>query len=681
MRKIELLAPAGNKEAFYAAINNGADAIYMGGRNFSARAFADNFDENEIKELVKYAHLRNVKIYITLNTLLNELELKKAFDDVEFYYQNNVDALIIQDLGLYYWIKNNYPDFEIHASTQMHIHNLSGVKTVKELGFKRVVLARESSLSFIKEACKEGIEIETFVHGAICVSYSGQCLLSSETKSRSANKGMCAQCCRLKYQLFDVNNNQIQTETDYLLSPKDMYLLEDLPKLIEAGVTSFKIEGRMKSASYVGYVTSIYRKAIDKYLKTNETYIPSKRELGNLKVLFNRGYTNTFLLSKNEDIFNQDSSNHQGIKIGDVIGSNNGKVSIKLTGYIRQFDGVRIFSKKFDNGFIVNKLYVNNKLVAKAHVGEIIQLESNHPFKKGDILLKTIDYDLEKEINLIENKHLPINLNIDIHPNKPVKITCKEFIYESNIIASIAQNAPLNYETIKKQFSKLNETPYYLNECNIDTKDAFLRISELNSIRTDFINKYNEFILNKFSRKEILPSISLKGDINEDLFIDKLNKVENKINEYTFNNVINIDSIYSNEQKQIISELGGLLMKADKIAYYTMNITNSYAYYFMQVIGFNNIVLSSELNEKLILALINGYKERYKKTIKPFVLNKGNRTLMYIKNNPFKKYKNASKLRENDNEFDIVYHNDYIELKKPFNSVLSNDKVRYLNID
>ena len=224
MKKVELLAPAGSFEALRAAVLSGADAVYLGGKNFSARAFAANFTDEEIKEAVRFAHLRNVKIYVTVNTLLNEDELKAALEACEKYYEYDVDALIIQDLGLYYALKERHPDFDLHASTQMHIHNIEGVRTVKKLGFARTVIARESSLEFMKEACKQGIEIECFVHGALCVSYSGQCLLSSVTKSRSANRGMCAQCCRLRYELLE-DGKTVNTDTYNLLSPKDMYLL------------------------------------------------------------------------------------------------------------------------------------------------------------------------------------------------------------------------------------------------------------------------------------------------------------------------------------------------------------------------------------------------------------------------------------------------------------------------
>ncbi len=314
MRKIELLSPAGNFECLKAAVNNGANAVYLGGKNFSARAFAGNFDRDELKEAVNYAHLRNVRVFVTLNTLLTEAEFENALKSAEYYYQSNVDALLIQDLGLYYELKKRYPDFELHCSTQMHVHNLEGVRTAKKLGFKRVVLARESNLELIREACKEDIEIETFVHGALCVSYSGQCLMSSATKNRSANKGMCAQCCRLRYELYDEEDHRIKTDTDYLLSPKDMYLLEDIPQLIDAGVASFKIEGRMKSPAYVGYVTGMYRKAIDSYLEGKPFHI-SEREKEELKVLFNRSFTNDLLYGK-KGLFGQKTPNHQGIAIG-----------------------------------------------------------------------------------------------------------------------------------------------------------------------------------------------------------------------------------------------------------------------------------------------------------------------------------------------------------------------------
>lgn len=199
MKKIELLAPAGNMESLKAAAAGGCDAVYLGMTNFSARAFAGNFDREAFIEAVHYCHVRNIRVYVTMNTMLYETEIQNAEDTVRFLYEHDVDALLIQDLGLFHLVRNKFPDLEVHCSTQMHVHNILGVKYMKEEGASRVVLARETPIDVIKEACKEGIEIEVFAYGAICISYSGQCLMSAALKNRSANRGMCAQCCRLKY--------------------------------------------------------------------------------------------------------------------------------------------------------------------------------------------------------------------------------------------------------------------------------------------------------------------------------------------------------------------------------------------------------------------------------------------------------------------------------------------------
>ena len=436
MNKVELLSPAGNFECLKAAINNGANAVYLGGKNFSARAFANNFSEEELIEAVKYAHLRNVKIYVTLNTLLTEKEFNNAIKMVDFYYENNVDALLIQDLGLFYYIKNKYPDFELHCSTQMHVHNIEGIKNAKKLGFKRVVIARESNLEFIKEATKQNIEIETFVHGAICVSYSGQCLMSSVSKNRSANKGMCAQCCRLAYDLVDEDENIIKTNTKYLISPKDMCLINDIPDLINAGVSSFKIEGRLKSAAYVGYITRIYRKAIDAYYN-NEKYFISEEELNNFKVLFNRNFTDDYLFNKN-NLFGQLTPNHLGLEIGIVIKNVNNYTYIKLSRELNQFDGIRIG----EFGCICNMLYSNNLLVNHGDINDIVAIKTNK-ILKGKVF-KTLDYKLEESIKNTADLKLPIDINIKIYADSNVEVKINDFIYQSNICAQKAINAPID---------------------------------------------------------------------------------------------------------------------------------------------------------------------------------------------------------------------------------------------
>ena len=673
MKKVELLAPAGNFDCLKAAINNGANAVYLGGKNFSARAFANNFDEDELIKAVNYAHLRNVKIYVTLNTLLNENEFNNAIKMADFYYKNNVDALLIQDLGLYYYLKNKYPDFELHCSTQMHVHNIEGIKTAKKLGFKRVVIARESSLDFIKEACKQDIEIEVFVHGAICVSYSGQCLMSSVTKNRSANKGMCAQCCRLKYDLYDLYGKKIDTDTNYPISPKDMCLINDIPSLIKAGVSSFKIEGRLKSSAYVGYVTSLYKKAIDSYYN-NIDYTVSNDELNNLKVLFNRKFTNDYLYKKN-DLFGQKSPNHLGIEIGEAYKYENGKIFIKLKSQLNQFDGIRIN----DFGCIVNMLYKDGLLTNHGDKNDIVYIESDE--KQLGKVYKTLDYLFENHINNIPDIKLPLNIKITIIPNENVKVNLiyndEVYDYISDIKAQAAKNSPLTIESVKNQFSKLNDTEYYLNNIQVDTYNAFLPIKDLNSIRRDSIISFNNYRLSMFSRKIINVEYNIQdckyeeeGNIEYDEF-ESIYKKEIYSNNY----VINIDSIYTDNNNAIISELGGLLKPYNKkIAYYTLNCSNSYCYEFFKKLGFEAIILSSELKDIDIDNLKKAYKDRMKVDIKPYVLKKGNRVLMYIKSSPFDKYINNNTyfIKDNNNKYLLKQHDGITEIVENIDT--SNNK-------
>ena len=653
MNRVELLAPAGNMDCLKAAVNYGADAVYFGGTSFSARAFAGNFDHENIKEAVKYCHLRGVKLYMTINTLLSENELENALNEARFAYENNVDALIVQDLGLIYRIRQEMPDFDLHASTQMHVHNIEGVKTCKKLGFKKVVVARESNLDFIKEACKQGIDIETFIHGAICVSYSGQCLMSSFSKNRSANKGMCAQCCRLKYSLYE-NGNRVNTDTNYLLSPKDMFLLNDIPSLIEAGVKSFKIEGRMKSSAYVGLVTSLYRKAIDAYYN-NEKFNLSQKEYNDLLSVFNRGFTNSYLLDNNADIFSNFRPNHMGKEIGKVIDYRDGNCLIRLFSDINQFDGIRIISKKGDTGKILNSLTVNKKLVSKAYKNEIITVKVDSPVLKGDRVVRTLDYQLEESINNYQLKKQDISINIDFVENKPVKVECSlndiKYSKTFDICPDIALKAPISKETLFDVFSKVDFNPFILTKLEGNIGSAFMPKSKINEIRREFYESFNEYLLSLFKRNkndfiklEHIKDSNNIGDSNPNIYIN-----EDKLP------IINLSSDYSGE---FICDIGGLFKGNGKIAYYTLNICNSYAYELLKRLGFKSIVLSSELKPLQVDSLIEAYKNRIG-DIKPYVVI-GNRTLMYIKRNPFIKYLLGSNpvLSDGINKYDVKILNE-----------------------
>lgn len=288
---IELLAPAGDFECLKAAVQNGADAVYFGTNLFSARAYATNFDSKNLEEAIFYSKSRGVKTYLTLNTLLKNSELDKAFNIAKNAYFLGIDGIIIQDLGLADMLIKNFPDLPLHASTQMTIHNLNGALLLEKLGFKRVVLSRELSLNEISYICNNcSIEIECFIHGALCICYSGQCLFSSIVGGRSGNRGKCAQPCRLPYSLVkrDKNNNCSTIQNGYLLSTRDLCTLEELGSFISSNVTSLKIEGRMKSPEYVATVTRIYRKYID-IAKSKPNYQVNESDKIELLQVFNRG--------------------------------------------------------------------------------------------------------------------------------------------------------------------------------------------------------------------------------------------------------------------------------------------------------------------------------------------------------------------------------------------------------
>ena len=399
MKKPELLAPAGNMECLIAAIQAGCDAVYIGGTIFGARSYAGNFNEEEIIEAIKYAHLYGVKVYVTVNTLVYDKEVSEFMNYIDFLHKNNVDAIIIQDLGMMDLVRKTYPNLEIHASTQMHIHNLEGVKFASDMGIKRVVLARETdidTISYIKK--NTNIELEIFIHGALCISYSGECLMSYFLTGRSGNRGTCSQPCRMKYDLY---SDHKLNKDKYLLSTKDLNTILNIGKLIDIGVDSLKIEGRMKRPEYVYLITSLYRKAIDNYLKYKEIRI-TDTDIKEMKKIFNREFTKGFIFNENNNNFtNEFRPNHMGIMIGSVIEVGK-KIKIKLADDLNQGDGIRFIGKN-ENGGIVNKMYKKGKLVSSALQNEIVELDNNYDVNVNDVVLKTSDI---KQLNEIEFKKI-----------------------------------------------------------------------------------------------------------------------------------------------------------------------------------------------------------------------------------------------------------------------------------
>lgn len=334
---VELLSPVGDFECLKAAVQNGANSVYFGGSLFNARASATNFNFTELENVINYCALRNVKTHLTLNILIKDKEFKDAVLMAKKAYELGIDALIVQDIGLASFLRKLFPDLPIHASTQMTIHNLEGVQELEKLGYSRAVLSRELSLPEIEFiAQNSNIEIETFIHGALCISYSGQCLFSSMVGGRSGNRGKCAQPCRLPYELIEEKSNSKKTseqsiDKGYLISPKDLCSLEYIPNLIQAGVKCFKIEGRLKSPEYVATVTRIYRKYIDMFLNGAD-YIIDENDVHELKQIFNRGGFSSGHLSShtNHDLICKEKPNNMGIYIGNVSNYNKLKGHIKI---------------------------------------------------------------------------------------------------------------------------------------------------------------------------------------------------------------------------------------------------------------------------------------------------------------------------------------------------------------
>ena len=524
---IELLSPVGDFDCLKAAVQNGANAVYFGSNLFSARAFAKNFDKEELEQTINYAKLRGVKTHLTLNTLIKDEEFEEAFNVAKTAYKFGIDAIIVQDLGLAIYLIKSFPDLEIHASTQMTTSNLEGVKRLQDLGFKRVVLSRECSISEIEHIFKNSnIEIEVFTHGALCISYSGQCLFSSMVGGRSGNRGMCAQPCRLPYSLF--SGDKI-LDKGYLLSPRDLCSLENLPDLISAGVSSLKIEGRMKSPTYVATVTKIYRKYIDlayKFLNNDiSKYEIDKNDEKELMQVFNRGEFSTghLLDSPNKKLIYPQKPNNMGITLGKIIkfNPNKGLITAKLENEVAIGDGISFENES--TKYTISELMNKNVNIKSGKTEETVtfgRMKGN--IKLGDKIFKITDKNLTTTaINSFSKENIKtyLSCNLKIHSNQKISTTIRsinfnlEEKFEYDYIPDIAKNAPITKDKIISQFNKTLNTCFEISEFNIDLdENLFIPTSVLNDIRRTAINLIEEKILQSFKRKSDSSVSTIKTD-------------------------------------------------------------------------------------------------------------------------------------------------------------------------
>lgn len=643
MKKIELLAPAGNMNGLKAAIIAGADAIYVGGYAYSARGYADNFSNDELVEAINYAHLNGVKIYVAVNTLIYDDEVEIFINYIDFLHKNNVDAIIIQDLGMFDLIRKMYPNLEIHASTQMHIHNVQGAMFAKKYGMKRVVLARETSIEMIREIKKSvDIDLEVFCHGALCVSYSGQCLMSSLIGGRSGNRGICAGTCRLPYDLVDKDLNKLNKDK-YLLSMKDLNTVEYVGELINAGVTSLKIEGRMKREEYIYQVVSIYRKAIDSFYLNGKVLLTNS-DLLDLRKIYNRMFTKGFLFNeKNNNVVNQFRPNHQGIKIGKVVKCSKDIVFIKLTENIKQGDGIRIINKLEDVGLQLNFIYKDKSLVNEAKIGDIISVKVKNNVCIDDVVLKTTDIFQINSIQKILNSNLKktkIDCNFIAKKNNPMILILTDSInkveVKSDSVVAMAKTSPISCEQISKQLKKLGDTVYEINKLKIDIdNDIFISVRELNELRRVAIAKLDE--LRKYNipykkNKYYIDVPKFKRENNFNYYICSINQYNNLKSKNICNIYVDNLELFNNLKSDtrvlyklprvmtdfknyngtlLVGELGSLNYYNDVITDFSFNVTNSYTVAFLHSIGVKKVTLSYELDLTKIENLINNYINRY----------------------------------------------------------------------
>lgn len=500
----ELLAPVGAWESLVASVQNGADAVYLSGSSFGARAFAGNFDSDQLIEAIKYAHIRGVKVYVTVNTLIKNKELDEVKKYVDFLYINDVDAIIVQDFGLASYIKKVYPDLELHASTQMSAHSLEDIRFLKDYGFSRVVVAREMPLEEIKQIkAALDIELEVFVHGALCVSYSGQCLMSSMIGGRSGNRGRCAQPCRLRYTLFD---------TSYTISPKDLNVLDQVQDLIDAGVDSLKIEGRMKGPEYAATVVSAYKGAINNDLTNNK-----------LDKVFNRTYTRGYLYDQN--IIASDAPGNRGEKVGQVrsYDKKNKILTIDLDMPLMKGDEIQIRREDSSVGARTDVFYDQGRRVKSYDYKKGISVEFKYDAKPGEIIYRTYDAEVMHEARQSyhkETRKVPISMALLCTLEDLVlKVSDgqREVVFESNIKPEKAMKVALDYNKLKKQLQKLGSTPYELDKVDIFIDpDLSLSVKVINDLRRQCTDELDRLRAKRYDR--VSRSFNSQRDLAENSF-------------------------------------------------------------------------------------------------------------------------------------------------------------------
>ncbi|MGL5296737.1 MAG: DUF3656 domain-containing U32 family peptidase [Culicoidibacterales bacterium] len=507
MKQFEILAPAGDQERLLAAIQNGADAVYLGGPSFGARAYAGNFDYDTLPQALALCRLYGVKAYIAVNTLIKEVELQACLDYVGWLINIGADALIIQDLGLLATIRAYYPTLEIHTSTQMTTNSCEDVHYLQTLAVDRVVVSRELPTKEIAKIAQTGIDIEAFVHGALCVSYSGQCLMSSIIGGRSGNRGRCAQPCRMEYSLETLDG--IVKKKGSLLSTKDLSTIQHLPTLFDSGIYSLKIEGRMKRPEYVALATRGYRLAALAALGEISTDI-AQHEL-ELFQLFNRDFTSGYLLGENgQQIINEIHAKNKGTVLGSVVSFDRkrNRLKILLEDEINKGDGLSI-------GEQVGRIHWNNQIVMTAPKQATIEIDWVKPITTKTVIYKTANAKLlakAQQTYAKTQRKVPVTMTAEFQIGSAPTLTLQDGTHtvttQATSLCTHAIQTPLSLERIQKQLQKLGATVYTCTHATVHVDENLsFPISELNTLRRQACEQLDE--LRQLTPKHI-PSIQLE---------------------------------------------------------------------------------------------------------------------------------------------------------------------------
>lgn len=504
-KKPEILAPAGSMEALKAAVISGADAVYLGGSKYGARAYADNFDEQTLIEGIEYCHLYGVKVYLTVNTLFRNEEMNGLYDYLSPFYCAGLDAVIVQDLGVLDYIHRHFPDLPIHASTQMTITTPYAYGELRQYGVTRVVPGRELSNEelFAMKEQKNPPELEVFVQGALCYCYSGQCLMSSFLGGRSGNRGRCAQPCRLPYEVYNEYGDLIDTKGSYVLSPKDLCGLDNIGKLIEMGIDSFKIEGRMKKPLYVAACVRAYRKAVDAYyhLCLSEELLKSCKE--EMAAVFNRGgFTKGYYeIHNGSQMMSLKQPGNAGVEIGKVISKNKNQIELLLKANVQKGD---LFILKIKD----TEIHLTCNLNAGKNTKIWLNTSNGKAVHTGDMIYRMQNATLEKELNAIisQDKKISLKGKLELITGKPALLELSYgdfFIQQNGKLVEVADKQPVTSQVIKDKICQLGNTRYEIIDLEMTvSEDAFYSMKDLKELRRNALKRLEEERLLPYKRNK-----------------------------------------------------------------------------------------------------------------------------------------------------------------------------------